>query len=109
MSARRGMELAAIAAAAAAGYMIVAHLIARSGRQAGGSRSVDLIALQGRVLDRVGHTRIDVVDLGDGIVELVGEASDWDQAHGLVDLVKDSEGVDTVLNRLWVRTPKLVS
>jgi len=69
----------------------------------------DLVRIQDRILTRVGHAGVDVRDLGGGIIELVGEAADWDEAHRLVEAASTEPGVVTVLNRLWVRTPTLVS
>jgi hypothetical protein len=70
---------------------------------------LDIIALQGKVLAAAGRSGIDVNDLGGGIVELVGEARSAGEAAALIETVRGASGVDVVLDRLWVRTPRLVS
>jgi hypothetical protein len=70
---------------------------------------LDIIALQGKVLAAAGRSGIDVNDLGGGIVELVGEARSAGEAAALIESVTGASGVDVVLDRLWVRTPRLVS
>ena len=88
------------------GFGLAWVLLFRDRADAGGP---DVVALQDRVLGFTGDARVEVRHLGDGIVELVGEVDAPDIAGHLVESLADEPGVSAVLDRLWVRPPRLVS
>ncbi len=94
-----------LAAAAAAFHYVNRWSIPRRR----GQGELNIVALQGRVLNVAGRSGIDVNDLGGGIVELVGESADGAEADALIGAITGAPGVEVVLDRLWVRTPRLVS
>ncbi len=69
----------------------------------------DLVALQSRALDLALNADVEVRDLGDGIVELVGEVESPELARLLVETLSAAPGVAAVIDRLWVTPPRLVS
>ena len=95
-----------LAALAGAALGALTAWVLRQEPSAGGP---DLVSLQGRVLEVTGDSRVEVRGLGAGIVELVGEVDAPSVATRLVGALTDQPGVETVLDRLWVRPPRLVS
>ncbi len=65
----------------------------------------DLVALQSMALELSLDAQVEVRDLGDGIVELVGEVTSPELARLLVDTLAAVPGVEAVLDRLWVTPP----
>lgn len=118
MSTRRGfgasaahlLERVALTALTAATAVAAFHLVHRTTSPRRADRGgLDIVTLQDTVLREAGRTGIDVNDLGGGIVELVGEAKDTDEIARLMDVISMARGVEVVLDRLWVRSPRLVS
>lgn len=109
-SATHLLERVAFTALTAATAVAAFHLVHRTtSPRRDDSDGVDIVTLQDIVLREAGRSGIDVNDLGGGIVELVGEADDTNEVARLVDVISKARGVDVVLDRLWVRTPRLVS
>lgn len=104
------IQAAATTVLAAATAGIAYYLVSQWLEPTRSKRSgVDIVALQRRVLVTAGRSGIDVNDLGGGIVELVGESHDAREVAALIESVTGAPGVEVVLDRLWVRTPRLVS
>ena len=78
-------------------------------RERSDADGIDLVKIQNLVLGLAGNADVEVRQLGDGIVELVGKVDTPERARVLVESVGEAPGVRTVLDRLWVRPPTLVS
>ncbi len=101
-----GVTLLAGAAAALAFQLVTQQL---KPKRAATPQGLDIAALQARVLKLSGRSGIEVNNLGGGIIEVVGESTDVGEADRLIASVTGAPGVEVVLDRLWVRTPRLVS
>ena len=70
---------------------------------------INLVEIQNMVLGLTGNAGVEVRHLGDGILELVGKVETPAHAQALVECLGEAPGVKIVLDRLWVRPPRLVS
>ncbi len=65
------------------------------------SEPLDLPALRARLAGMDGAEGLQLRDLADGILEVVGTAPDADSAAAIVDALSREPGVRVVVNRVW--------